>query len=287
MHRRRLWIVFGMVATFLVVEFVAALATGSLALLSDAGHMLTDAVGIGMALAAMTVAARTARADHRTYGRYRLEMLAAVANAALLLAVGGYAIVEGVSRLDAPPSVDTGPMLVIASLGLVVNVIGYLLLREPADESLNVEGAMLEVVADLAGSIGAVLAAVLIRYAGWVEADAIFGIGLGLFIVPRAIHLGRKAMRVLMQHAPEDLDVDAMRARLEEIGDVIDAHDLHVWTLTSGMDVASVHLTVEETVDLHEALDRARALIEDEFGLAHATIQIEPKSHRRCVEIGW
>lgn len=286
-HRRRLLMVFAAVVVFLGVEFAAALISGSLALLSDAGHMLTDAVGLGMALAAMTVAERTARADHRTYGRYRLEMLATVANAVLLVGVGVYAVVEGVGRLGEPPDVETGLMLVVASMGLAVNLVGWLVLRRSAGESLNVEGAMLEVLADLLGSVGAVLAAVLIRYVGWVEADAVFGIALGVFIIPRAVRLGRRALRVLMQHAPEGLDVRGLVGALGALPDVIDVHDLHVWTLTSGMDVASVHLTVSEPADLHGVLDRARSIIEGGFDLAHATIQIEPESHRDCVEVGW
>lgn len=285
--RRRLLLVLALVGTFLIVEALTAFLSGSLTLLSDAGHMLTDAVGLAMAWAAISVATRTVRADHRTYGRYRLEMLAAAGNAVLLLGIGGYAIIEGLRRLSDPPAVDSGPMLVVATVGLVVNVIGLVLLREPSRTNLNLEGARLEVLADLLGSIAAVAAALSIRFAGWAEADPLFGIALGAFVVPRSIGLGRRALRVLMQHAPEGVDVDELNRALADVEHVVDVHDLHVWTLTSQMDVASVHLTVDEDADLHRALDRARGIIEGDFALTHATIQIEPESHSRCVEAGW
>lgn len=285
-QRNRLAAVFAIVVLFLIVETVTAFLTGSLALLSDAGHMLADAAGLGMALAAITVAAGTARADHRTYGRYRLEMVAATANGFLLLGVVGYAVVEGILRLGDPPPVETGPMLVVAAAGLVVNAGSWWWLRRAPGESLNIEGARLEVLADTLGSVAAVAAAVLIRYGVWDRADAAFGVALGVVIAPRALGLIRRAARVLMEHAPDGLDVASLREALAALPGVVGVHDLHVWTVTSGMDAATVHLEVGDDVDFHDSLDRARRTMQ-EFDLDHATIQIEPESHRGCAEAGW
>jgi len=285
--RRRLTIALVLVAGFFGVEAVAAFHSGSLALLSDAGHMLSDVAGLGMALAAMTVAAGTARKDRHTYGRYRLEMLAAAANSVLLIGVGGYAVIEGIRRLGEAPEVDSGVMLVVGAIGLAINLVAWLLLRRSAAESLNLEGASLEVLADLAGSIGAVGAAVLLRYGGWSDADAVFGIAIGLFVIPRAIRLGARALRVLMQHSPASIPLDRLEADLEALPGVVDSHDLHVWTLTSGMEVASVHLLVSDDADLHDCLDQATALLKSNYGIEHATVQIEPHAHDNCVEAGW
>lgn len=274
---------------FMMVEAVAAFLTGSLALLSDAGHMATDAIGIGMALAAI-VAADIARShSHRTYGLYRAEILAALANAVLLFAVAGYVLFEAVRRLlgGETPEVLAGPMLVVAVAGLIVNLVSWRLLRVGATESLNVEGAFLEVLADLVGSIGVVTAALIIQFTGWTYVDPLVGIAIGLFILPRAWRLGAKAVRILIQAAPPDIDMDALTGRLESIPTVVDIHDLHVWTLTSDMDVASVHLMTENDADPHPVLDTARAVLRDDFGISHATLQVEPESHHGCVEVNW
>ena len=201
-HVTRLWIAFVLVVAFMIVEVAAGLWTGSLALLSDAGHIATDALGIGMALAAIVAAGKASRGDRRTFGLYRLEILAALANAVLLFAVAPYVLYESVQRVSEPAEVLSGPMLIVAVLGLVVNVIGWFLLREGSTESLNIEGAFLEVIANLIGSIGVVVAAVVIQLTGWVYIDAVVGAGIGLFILPRAYQLGRKSIRILLQEAP-------------------------------------------------------------------------------------
>jgi cobalt-zinc-cadmium efflux system protein len=286
-HRRPLALAFGLVVTFMIVEIVAGFATGSLALLSDAGHMATDALGLGMALAAITAAARADVDGHRTYGLYRLEILAALANATLLFGVAGYVLFEAVNRFQNPPEVLSAPMLIVAVLGLVVNLIGWRLLRSGATQSINVEGAFLEVLADLIGSIGVIVAALLLRYLDWAYADPIFGAAIGLFILPRAWRLGRRAVRILVQAAPEGLDLDALRHQLASIDDVVDVHDLHVWTLTSDMDVATVHLVTRTGTDPHPVLDRARSVLQQEHDIAHATLQVEPDSHTGCREITW
>ena len=286
-HLRPLAYAFGLVVVFMVVEIVAGFVTGSLALLSDAGHMATDALGLGMALAAITAANKAESQGSRTYGLYRLEILAALANAVLLFGVAGYVLLEAVSRFQDPPEVLSGPMLLVAIVGLVVNIVGWRLLRKGADESLNVEGALVEVIADLIGSIGVIAAALLVRYTGWVQADPLFGAAIGLFILPRAWRLGHQALRVLVQAAPDGLDLEQLRSRLASIPDVTSVHDLHVWTLTSEMDVATVHLVTGDGTDPHPILDQARALLQDEYHISHATLQVEPDTHHGCAEVTW
>lgn len=289
-HRPRLLVAFVLVAGFLAVEAVAAVLTRSLALLSDAGHMLTDAIGLGMALAAVQLADRAAakRAhEGRTFGLYRLEILAAFVNALLLLAVAAYVVVEAVRRLDDDPEVLALPMLVVALGGLAVNVVCALLLRPGAGESLNVEGAYTEVLADLVGSVGVIVAAVLLQLTGWTWVDPVVGVALGLFILPRAWRLGGKAVRILLQAAPPEIDTGALRAELAQLDDVVDVHDLHVWTLTSEMESASAHLMVAAGTDTHRVLDRARLLLQERYGIAHATLQIEPDDHSGCDQLEW
>ncbi len=285
-HRKPLTIAFGLVVIFMVVEVLAAWWTGSLALLSDAGHMATDALGLGMALAAILVADKVRNAGPRTYGLYRGEILAALANAVLLFAVAGYVLFEAVRRIGDPPEILTGPMLVVAIAGLGVNLIAWRLLRPGAGESLNVEGAYLEVIADRIGSVGVVIAAAVIWITNWKLVDPIVGAAIGVFILPRAWRLARKAIRILVQAAPQDLDLDFLAIQLRAIPGVGDVHDLHVWTLTSDMDVGTVHLQTGDAVDPHPVLDQARVILLS-HGIAHATLQVEPESHEGCAEISW
>jgi cobalt-zinc-cadmium efflux system protein len=287
-HRARLWWAAGMLAAFMVVEAAAALMTGSLALLSDAGHMFTDVLGIAMALAAITAAGRAATDSHRTFGLYRLEVLAALANAALLTLVAGFVLVQAVRRFTDPPEVPAGAMLVVAFGGLVINVIAFGLLRAGAKESINVRGAYLEVVGDLLGSVGVIVAAGIIAVTGWSYADPIAAVIVALMILPRTFGLGRSAVRILVQAAPEHLDITAVRARLAAVPGVCDVHDLHVWTLTSGMDVASAHLSLEPSAELAAVLDTAREALHDDFHIEHATLQVEPVgTSGKCAPAGW
>ena len=286
-HKRRLAWVLGLVVVFMLAEVVGGILTGSLALLSDAGHMATDALGLGMALAAIVAADRAGRSTHRTFGLYRLEILAALANAVLLFAVAGYVLWEAYRRIQDPPEILSGPMLIVAVLGLVVNIVGWWVLREGAEESINVEGAYLEVLADLIGSVGVIAAALIVQFTGWVYADPIFGAGIGLFILPRAWRLGGRAVRILVQAAPASVDLDQLRRRLGELPEVTDVHDLHVWTLTSGMNVASVHLMTPAGANSHTVLDRARRLLETDYAIGHATLQVEPDTHQGCAELTW
>lgn len=289
-HQRRLAISFALVGAFFVVEAVAGVLTGSLALLADAGHMLTDVVGLGMALAAIQLASRHARrsdAGQHTFGLYRLEILAAFVNAILLLGVAGYVLVEAIRRGTGSADVDGGPVLVVATLGLAVNLVAFALLREGSKESLNVEGAYLEVLADTLSSVGVILAAIALEVFGWHWVDPLVGAAIGLWVLPRALRLGGQAVRILLQAAPPGLDLDALRADLAGIDGVIDVHDLHVWTLTSEMESASAHLVVELAASSHAVLDQAREILQSDYHVDHATLQVEPADHVGCDELSW
>ncbi|CAN5116879.1 cation diffusion facilitator family transporter [soil metagenome] len=286
-HRGRLWAALAITATFLVVQAVTAVLTGSLALLSDTGHMATDVLGLGMALAAVEVSRRVGASGSRTFGVYRLEVLAATANSLLLFGVGGYALVEGIRRLGDPVEVPAVPLLVVAVLGLGANVVAFLLLRDGAKESLAVEGAYLEVLADLLGSVAVIVAAVVLLLTGWAWVDPVVGAAIGLVILPRAWRLGRKSVSVLLQSAPSGMDPERVHGDLAAIPDVVDVHDLHLWTLTSGLNVASAHVMVRSGTDPHRVLDIARDLLADTYGLDHATLQVEPEDHAGCADVTW
>jgi cobalt-zinc-cadmium efflux system protein len=285
-HRGRLWLAFGLLAAFMVIEALAAWWTGSLALLSDAGHLATDVLGIGMALAAIHAASRFAT-PQRTFGLYRLEVLAALGNAALLLAVAGFVLVEAVRRFGDPPEVLAGPMLAVAAGGLAANLIAFRLLHAGARESLNVRGAYLEVLGDLLASVGVLAAAGIILLTGWWYADPLLAVAVALFIIPRTWALGRAAVRVLVQAAPKHLAVGEVASTLARVPGVRDVHDLHVWTLTSGMDVASAHLTIERADQLGDVLTTARTALHERYGIAHATLQVEPAGTDGCCPADW
>ncbi len=286
-HARPLGLALGLIVAYAIVEVAAAIFTGSLSLLSDAGHMGTDALGLGMALAAALTAQGAARRDRQTYGLYRLEIMAAAANSILLLLVAAYAIFEGVRRLSDAPSLDAGPMLVVGLGGLIVNMVAARILRAGSAESMNVEGAYAEVMADFLGSMGVIAAALVYLATGWAYADPLVAIAIAFWIIVRAVALGRKALSVLVQAAPTRVDLVELRHDLAEIDGVTDVHDLHVWTLTSDMDVATAHLVVADDADTHAVLHRAGDSLRERWGIAHATLQVEPESHRECVEETW
>ena len=258
----------------MIAEVVGGLVTGSLALLSDAAHMGTDVLGLGMALAAIQLASRPAPAQ-RTYGTYRLEVLAALANGVLLFGVAGYVLFEAWKRLTDPPEVLGVPMLVVAVIGLAVNVASFRLLVAGSKESLNVKGAFLEVLSDLVGSVGVIVAAIVVATTGWRYADPIIGAGIGLFILPRTWKLCAQAVRILIEAAPPGVDVEAVRTRLLALPGVAGVHDLHVWTVTSGMDAASAHVVVADGADDRAVLDQVSTVLADEYQVAHSTIQCE------------
>lgn len=278
-HKRPLLIAFVMTAAYMVVEAVVGIATGSLALLSDAGHMLTDVAGLGMALAAIQFA-ESRRKPAQTYGLYRLEVLASLANALLLFAVAGYVIYEAASRFSDPPEVPGAPLLIVAVIGLGLNLVSFRLLQAGSKESLNVRGAFLEVVADALGSAGVVLAGAIVLLTGWPYADPIIGSAIGLFILPRTWRLGRHALRILLEVAPENIDVEEVERRLTALPGVAGVHDLHVWTLTSGLEAASGHVLLSADGDLGAVLTQATELLEHDFSINHITLQCEPHGHR-------
>ena len=237
--------------------------------------MLTDVVGLGMALAAIQLAGVRRDPSH-TYGLYRLEVLAALVNAGLLFAVAGYVLYEAALRFFAPAEVPGTALLVVAVIGLIVNLISFLLLREGAEESLNLRGAFLEVFSDMLGSAGVIVAGVILITTGWPYADPIIGAAIGVFILPRAWRLGRDALRILLEVAPPDCDVDAARSSLASLPGVEDVHDLHIWTLTSGMNMASGHVSVTTAADVGPVVRGARDLLERDFAVGHVTLQCEP-----------
>jgi cobalt-zinc-cadmium efflux system protein len=285
---RRLAISLGLLTAFLVLEVVVGLATSSLALLSDAGHMFTDVLGIGMALAATTAARQARRTDRHTFGLYRAEVLAALANAVLLFVVAGWVLVEAVQRFASPPDVPGLPLMLTAAAGLLANLVVFAMLRSGAKESLNVRGAYLEVLADTVGSVGVLIAGAVTLLFGWRYADPIVAIGIGLFVLPRTWSLGRQAVRILVQAAPADIDVAAVRSELAALEGVQDVHDVHVWTLTSGMEVGSAHLRVGAECDPALVLSAAQDLLTRNHRLAHFTVQVEPPGTRAgCRELSW
>ena len=286
-HRWRLAVSFAIVATFFVVESAAALASGSLTLLSDAGHMAADVVALGAAVVATRIATRPDRTGRRTYGSYRAEVFASGLAVLLMLGVAAYVVTEAVRRIGSEPEVAAWPLFAVGGLGLLVNLTALLLLRGGAAESLNVRGAYLEVLADTASSVGVLVAAGLVTATGDATWDTAIALVIGAFVVVRAIGLGRQVFAVLAQHVPAGMRADDVAAALAATEGVHDVHDLHLWSLTSGMNVATAHLVTVDGADAHEVLDRARDVLRDQHGVAHATLQVEPRSHTGCHEVGW
>ncbi len=287
-HVGRLWAALGLGALFLAVEVTVGVTTGSLALISDAAHMLTDVVGIGLALTAVMLAARNKANQSRTFGMYRAEVLAALANAVLLFAVAGYVLYEAIERFTAPPEVPGLPVVLTAVVGLAINATAFLLLREGAKESLNLRGAYLEVLSDLVGSVGVLISGLITLTTGWRYADPVIAVAIGLFVLPRTWGLAKRALRILFQHAPERVDVEQLRVDLTALDGVTEAHDVHVWTLTSGMEVASVHLAVTPAAVPADVLVRAQKLLASEYRLEHATVQVEPREATgKCRDLSW
>jgi cobalt-zinc-cadmium efflux system protein len=263
----------GILSVFFVVELVTALWINSIALLADAGHMLTDLVAMFMGLAAVTLAKRGSTSAARTYGWHRAEVFTAVANAVLLLGVAGFILYEAVERLGGAPEVPGVPLIVVALAGLLANAVVVLLLRGDSDKSLAVKGAYMEVVADTVGSIGVLIAGIVTVTTGWPYADVVVAVLVALWVLPRAFSLARSALRILSESSPAHIDVDELRRALCDVPGVTEVHDLHVWTLVPGKDMATAHLT--STSDAARVLNDARTVLAQR-GLAHATVQVEP-----------
>lgn len=273
---------------FFSVELTVGLVTGSLALLSDAAHLLTDVIGSALAVVAILLARHGQRSARHTFGMYRAEVLAALANAVLLFGVAGYVLVEAVSRLRHPPEVAGLPVLVTAAIGLAANLGCFALLRRGAGESLNVRGAYLEVLSDLVGSAGVLFSGAVTLLTHWPYADPIVGAAIGLWVLPRTWILARQSLLILFQHAPERLDVDSMAADLKSVSGVVEVHDLHAWTLTSGMEVVSAHLAIAPGASTEDVLRSAQDLLATRYRIEHATLQVESDgSTRHCHELSW
>ncbi|WP_435738386.1 cation diffusion facilitator family transporter [Cellulosimicrobium sp. PMB13] len=282
-HRRRLAVVLAITLAVMAGEVVGALVSGSLALLADAGHMLTDASGIAIALVASWLAARPAT-SRRTFGWQRAEILAALANALILGFVAVTVIVEGVGRVRAPePDIRAGVMIVVALVGLAANAVGLRLLHAGQAESLNVRGAYLEVLGDLLGSVAVVAAGVAVA-AGFPRADGIASVAIGLMILPRAVLLLRDVAHVLLEATPPGVDLAAVREHMEGVPGVVGVHDLHAWTITSGVPVMSAHVEVEAARlargEGTDVLQRLRTCLSGHFDVDHCTFQIEPPDMR-------
>jgi cation diffusion facilitator family transporter len=282
LHRRRLVLVLVLTLGVMAAEIVGALISGSLALLADAGHMATDAAGIALALGAVTLAQRPAR-GRRTFGWQRLEILAAVANGLLLLVVAGYVLVEAVRRIGHPPQIDSGLMLAIAAAGLAVNLVSLAVLHRGRAASLNLRGAYLEVLADALGSLAVIVAAVVIATTGWTAADVVASVAIGCLVLPRAWHLLREALDVLLEAAPRGVSLDEVRKHILAVDGVLGVHDLHAWTITSGLPVLSAHVVVtdEALAAGHggRILDALCECLGEHFDMAHCTFQLEAAAH--------
>ncbi len=282
-HRSRLLVVLAITVTVLVVELVGATITGSLALLADAGHMFTDVAGILLAVLAVTFASRPATPE-RTFGYYRLEILAAVVNAVMLFGVAVFILWEAWQRWASPPEVEAGLMLAFAAVGLVANVVGLAVLWGGAKESLNVKGAYLEVLGDFLGSIAVIGAAVVIATTGWLRADVAASVFVAFMILPRTWALLREAVDVLLEATPKGVDLVEVRRHILDTPGVVDAHDLHVWAITSGLPLLSVHVVVSDDALADGGgavvLDALGTCLSDHFDVEHCTFQLEPSSHR-------
>jgi cobalt-zinc-cadmium efflux system protein len=274
--------------TFMVVEVVGGLLTGSLALLADAGHMLSDSGSLALALLAITLAQRPATLK-RSFGLQRAEVLAALVNGLTLVAISIWIFYEAYQRLSEPPEVLGGLMLGVASLGLLVNVAGVLILsRGRGGDSLNVAAALRHVVADLLGSVGAIVAALLILLTGWRYADPLVSVLIGLLVLGSSWPIMRDSVRVLLEATPRGIDAATVGRRMAAVHGVAEVHDLHIWTITSGFPALSAHVLVAPEEDCHRRRRELAQLLVDEFGVEHTTLQVEhePSADRLQIEVG-
>jgi cobalt-zinc-cadmium efflux system protein len=274
-HEKPLWWAFGMTAVFLVAEIVGGILTNSLALLSDAAHMGTDALALGISLFAVRMSRRPPDAK-RTYGFARMEAIGAMINGGMLVLVAGYILWEAVGRFREPTEVASTGMLVIAALGLLVNLISMRLLKAGSGESLNVKGAYLEVWADMLGSVGVIIGAVVIMTTGWTLVDPIIAVLIGLWVLPRTWTLLREAGQVLMQGVPAGLDLDTVRDMLLAHPGVAKVHDLHVWALGSKEPVLTAHIILTDETQPPDAVRQSLATaLTAAFDIEHATLQVD------------
>jgi cobalt-zinc-cadmium efflux system protein len=283
-HRKRLLVVLVITFVVLIAEVIGGLIAGSLALLADAGHMLTDSTGLIMALIAAALATRAATV-RRTFGLQRAEVLAALANALLLVGVAVWVLIMAVERFRNPAEIRSGLMLAVAVVGVLANLAGLLVLRPAQSTSLNMRGAYLEVFGDLVGSLAVIIAAVLILITGWTPFDAIASLAIVVLIIPRAWSLLREVVDVLLEATPHGVDLEEVRDHIRRVRGVVDVHDLHAWTITSGVPVLSAHVIVDHACISEgrsgEVLDRLGECLGGHFDVSHCTFQLEPVGHQQ------
>lgn len=283
-NERALRWAFGLTGSFLIAEVVGGLLSGSLALISDAAHMFTDTAGLAIALAAIRIGKRPAD-GRRTFGYYRFEILAATFNAVLLFMVAIYIVIEAYRRLQQPPEIDSITMLVVASIGLVVNLISMRLLSAGKDSSLNVKGAYLEVWSDMLGSVGVFAGALIIRFTGWSAVDSVIAVAIGLWVVPRTWTLLRESLNVLLEGVPEGLGMDEVERAIASIPGVTSVHDLHVWSISSGKVSLTVHVVGNPTTaEPFELVRQLRAMLAERFDIHHTTVQVERVACEQAAE---
>ena len=280
-YEKPLWWALGLTSTFLIAEIIGGLVTNSLALLSDAAHMMTDVIALTVSLIAVRMSRRPADA-RRTYGYARMEAIGAIINGGLLFVVAGYILWEAVGRFREPPEVASTGMLVIATLGLIVNLISMRLLRAGSGTSLNVKGAYLEVWSDMLGSIGVIIAAVVIMLTGWAWVDSVVAAAIGFWVLPRTWVLLKDSMNVLLQGVPDGVDIDSVEQAMRGVPGVKDVHDLHIWALTSGKNVLSSHLVADAMPGTEQqVLAQVTQLLHEQFDISHVTLQVEGEGFHR------
>lgn len=272
--RSRLTLVLSMTSLFMLVELIAGWYTHSLALMADAGHMLSDVASICLALLAIWFATRPPTSD-KSYGYYRTEILASLINGVLLVVVSLGIFFEAYRRISSPPEVSTGPMLVVALIGLGINIASIKLLHEVQHDSVNVKAAYLEVLSDLAGSAGVLVAAIVIMFTGWQIVDPIISSVIGLLILPRTWLLLAEATNVLMEGTPGHIDLDSLRDKFASVEGVVDVHDIHVWSITSGLEAMSGHIAIRPGANAKDVLSAVTQIARQDFGIQHTTIQID------------
>lgn len=273
-NRKSLVVVLWMTGLYLIVEVIGGLWTGSLALLADAGHMLTDVGGLALALFAIKMAERAATPE-KTYGYYRAEILAALANAIVLIGISFYILYEAYQRFLDPPKVATVAMSGVAIVGLIVNLIGIYLLRKDSKDSLNMKGAYFEVMSDLLTSVGVILAGAIMWSTGWYYADPVISAGIGLFILPRTLLLIKDAVGILLEGTPAELNIANVRASISSLEEVAGVHDLHAWSLTSGVNALSVHVVRKGSYSLNSILLSVHKVLKEKYSIGHITVQVE------------
>lgn len=277
-HKKNLLIVLTLSGTYLIAEVVGGILTNSLALLADAAHMLTDVVGLLLAFIAIKIGERKADAE-KTYGYYRTEILAAVINAVVLLGISLYVLFEAYQRFKSPPEVQSKSMLIVAGIGLLVNIVGMMILRKDSEASLNMKGAYFEVLSDMLTSVGVMIAGVIMLLTNWYYADPIISAAIGLLIFPRTWRLLKEAINVLLESTPKDVDIQKLRKSLEQIPGVKSIHDLHVWSLTSGVNAMSAHVVKDSTSTRNELLKALTEETTNNFTISHTTFQIEEEGY--------